>query len=330
MFLDVVKPKHTYNIVHSKVFKEQGFLETIDYSITLRVTDICNLHCHYCHWNEGIKYKTTDIKTLMDNMVTFCKGEDFKNVLIYFHGGEPSTHRDIIDIIKYIRKIFMEVNITPWLEFQTNLTMKTPLLSDIYDNIDLLNMTYHYAELKRRHKLDIFKDNFKWLYDNAKKISNFDVMLEDLELTQLEDFHANIEWYLSHNNIKNSEMIYGYYSYDSNNTSAKNVEFYKKHNKTEQLYEIDGETYSTNELFGRGLDCEGMRCDTGKVAVMINGNGDTYLCGAHLTIADDTFTNMLTDKYSIKKLSLLRKTGTICKWDRCAGDFYWKKYPCDT
>lgn len=326
MLSNVVRPKKSYNIIQSKVFKEKGFLEDIDYSITLRVTDICNLHCHYCHWNEGEKYKTTDIKLLMDNMVTFCKGEGFKNVIIYFHGGEPSSHRDIIEILQYIRKKFNDSGITPWLEFQTNLTMKVDLLDEIYDNVDLLNMTYHYAELKRRHKLEIFKRNFQWLVDNEKNISNFDVMLEDLELNELIKFHNNIEWYLGYNNIKNSEMIYGYYNYDSTSTSNKNVEFYRKHNKTEQLYEIDGTEYTTNELFARGLDCEGLRCDTGKVGVMINGNGDTYLCGAHLTVADSIYTNVIKDKVALKKLSLLCKTGTTCKWDRCAGDFYWKKY----
>jgi hypothetical protein len=39
-------------------------------------------------------------------------------------------------------------------------------------------------------------------------------------------------------------------------------------------------------------------------------------------IDNGIFTRLLTDKLAIAKLSILRRAGTICRWDYCGGDFY--------
>ena len=136
-------------------------------------------------------------------------------------------------------------------------------------------------------------------------------------------------------------MVYAYIDFeeDSNryNNSIKQQEFklysklYKKYNKNEQQYQIDGTVYGTNELFLKKLNCKGMSCIAGVKHLVVNGDGNLFVCNTNMTnwLNDrngEVFTNLVKDQAAVAKLRLLQKIGfTTCRWEECSSDFYFSK-----
>ena len=308
---------------------------TVNYSVTFRITEACDLACSYCHWNGGRHYDYNSIITSIDRLFDFFQKQKFQSVVFYYHGGEATRHSRVVDILKHIKDKSTETGVIAYNEMQTNLTIKPEKLKEILPYCDLFNTTFHYLELKKRgYKLDAFDTNFKMLMEMGVEIHNLDIMLENLPADCMEDFRTRIELYTSYEKILNSEMIYGF-GYNNEDYNEKTLElhydFYKKFNKTDQLYKIDGKVYTTNEMFKNGLDCTGWWCGAGTESITINGDGNVYNCGIHMTNfikqhPETPFTNLVTDPLAVNKMSLLFKTGTRCRWDYCGGDFYLEKH----
>jgi MoaA/NifB/PqqE/SkfB family radical SAM enzyme len=321
-----IEPKESYQIISINSPDDIH----IDYSVTFRITEACDLKCSYCHWYGGNNYKFEDVISTIDKLFEFFIKERMSSVLFYYHGGEPTRHRRVLDILKYIKSKSEDTGITAYNEMQTNLTLKPELLNDILPYCDSFNVSFHYLELtKRGNKLEVFNNNFDDLVKRNTKIHNFDIMLENVPEENLADFYKYIKKYLTYENISNSEMIYGFCHYKYNEETAKqHLEFYEKYNKTEQRYLIDGVEYNTNDLFKKGVNCVGWHCAAGTDSITINGNGDVFNCGIHMTnylrecIPETPYTNLITEKVALTKLSILYKTGTLCRWDYCGGDFY--------
>lgn len=321
-----VKPLQSYEIVE---VNNNGGKDT-DYSITFRITEACDLHCSYCHWREGKHYKIADIIASIDKLFEFFQKQKFKAVVFYYHGGEPTRHPNVIQVLKHIKDRSAETGIIAYNEMQTNLTCKEEVLLGMLPYCDLFNITFHYLELKARpYKLEAFNRNYQLLRDNNVEIHNLDLMLEYVPEDQVEEFHGLMEGYLSYDKIINSEMVYRFgYNYNYNKeTAEQHKAFYDKHNKTDQKYLIDGKTYTTNDLFRLGLDCTGWHCDAGKQSITINGDGNVFNCGIQMTnyikgFSTDRYTNLVEDHLAVIKMAVLFQSGTMCRWDYCGGDFY--------
>lgn len=324
-----IKPKKYYKIINANLVP----VKETSYHVTFRISEACDLACSYCDWHGGKHYKYEDIIGSIDAMFEFFKKESIKTVIFYYHGGEATRHPKIINIMKHVHQRGEEYNITAYNELQTNLTLSISKIKHILENVDILDITFHYIELtKRRYKLESFIRNFNYIQKENININSLDIMLEKIEGADLEEFRNYVLGFLDYSNITHSEMIYGFgYDFDHNDETATiHYEFYKKHNKSEQQYEIDGNVYSTNELFQRGADFTGWHCDTGIKNIYVNGDGNVYQCGIAMTnnlhgISNGIFTNLLNDKLALTKMSILRKSGTMCRWDYCGGDFYLPK-----
>lgn len=329
-----IRPKDSYEITQTN----QAGGKDVDYSVTFRITEACDLHCSYCHWNGGKHYEYESIITSIDRLFEFFQKQKFRAVVFYYHGGEATRHKRIVDILKHIKARSAATGIIAYNEMQTNLTLKPERLKEILPLCDLLNITFHYLELKNRaHKLDAFMGNFKLLTDMGADIHNFDVMLEYVPEQHLHEFRHLVEHFLTYSKILNSEMIYGFgYNQEEYNkkTEEQHYEFYKRYNKTDQQYTIDGVVYTTNEMFKNGLDCTGWWCGAGLESVFVNGDGNVFNCGIHMTnnvnnvqaYHDPAYTNLVTDPLAVSKLSILQKMGTRCRWNYCGGDFYLEKH----
>lgn len=324
MLVGKIKPKHHYikqNVNGSVILNGNDI--SSDYYITFRINNKCNLSCEYCHWYDGDNFKLNDIKETIDNILLFGVKKNFKVMTFYFHGGEPSFHPNVIEILEYIRIKEKESNIRLIIEFQTNLSLSN--YKEISSIVDFFDVSYHYLELKKKNKLKIFENNLYAL--DKSKLLNLDIMLENIEdETELNVFYDNVKKYIELP-FQNSEMIYGFFNYKFNEkTKRTHIEFYKKYNKTQQTYLIDDLVYNTNDLFEKGLNCKDMLCEVGKKNIIINGNGDIYMCGAETTdfknYSINPFSNIRTEKDAINKLIIKSKSGTICKWDYCGGEFY--------
>ena len=311
-----------------------------DFFVTLRITEACDLKCNYCHWHSGKHYEFDDIIKTIDNLFIFFQKQKFKNVNFYYHGGEPTRHPRCIDILKYIHQKGQETGINAYNEMQTNLTIGEDKLREMIPYCDQFNVSFHYLELKVKNKLKNFKHNYEVLKELGVELHTLDIMMENVERGHRyhnekivdidpDEFYELVVDFLKYDKIVNSEMIYGFCHYVySEDVAKKHMEFYKKYNKTEQKYDIDGKIYTTNDLFKLGVDARGWNCAAGQESITINGDGNVFHCGIHMTnyIRESTdelpYTNLVYDEKAITKLSILYKTGTICKWDYCGGDFY--------
>lgn len=332
----LIKPQRHYEILETQ--KSGG--KNVDYQITFRVTEACDLKCNYCHWHSGRHYLFDDIIRSIDVLFDFFVKQKYKSVLFYYHGGEATRHPKIVDILKYIHEKGEQTGITAYNEMQTNLTIGEEKLKNILEHCDLFNVSYHYLDLKRLNKLEAFDRNWELLKRNNIQLHNFDIMLENVERTHLfhngkmieiipEEFYSKIVEYLTYENIINSEMIYGFchYKYPPE-VEKKHLDFYKKYNKNEQKYLIDDVEYTTNDLFKLGVDTRGWKCKAGVSSITVNGDGNVFHCGIQMTNfvknrADEkSYTNLVHDKQAVIKMIVLSKTGTICRWNYCGGDFY--------
>jgi len=303
-----------------------------DYHVTFRMNDKCNLSCEYCRWYDGDNYKHP-METL-DALFAFFSMMGYKNVTLYFHGGEATIHPKILDTLTHIRRLESEYNIKTYVEYQTNLAYSLDTLRNILPYIDMLSISYHYIDLVRTDNHDIFVDNFNYLKENGIQIERFDIMLENVEDDQIQTFYNNILWFLGYKGIVDSEMIHGFCKYSKNPiTKQKHIDFYNKYNKTEQKYRVDGVEYNTNDLFEQGLNCEGCRCNAGTNDIMLNADGNVFACGVEMTYwrmgckdSIKPITNILTDVNHKRTLKMRTMMKTICRYDYCGGDFYIQKW----
>jgi len=338
-----IKPQRSYNVLGGL---DQGGID-YDYMVTFRITEACDLKCNYCHWHSGKHYAYEDIIATIDNLFVFFQKQNFKSVLFYYHGGEPTRHPRCLDILKYIHQKGTETDINAYNEMQTNLTINEDKLRAMLPYCDQFNASFHYLELKRLNKLKNFDHNWGVIKELGIPIHNMDIMMENVEMGAFrinskgeridiipEEFYSSVVRYLEYDKIQNCEMIYGFCHYVyPEDVAEKHMAFYKKHNKTEQQYEIDDKIYTTNDLFKLGIDARGWKCAAGQESITINGDGNVFHCGIHMTnyIRDSQpetpYTNLVKDNLAVTKLSILYKTGTICRWDYCGGDFYLSREP---
>jgi MoaA/NifB/PqqE/SkfB family radical SAM enzyme len=322
-----LKMNHTYEIIDTG----DSNVPT-DYHVTFRLGDKCNLECEYCRWYDGDNYRFP--LECIENIFEFFKEKNFKTVLFYFHGGEAGIHPLLIKSLEKLREKEKETGIRTIIELQTNLSYTLRRLENVYKLIDNISISYHYIELTKKTLHTAFVNNLNWIMDNNKPINRFDVMLDDVPFDELDAFYARVKGWLEYPGIVDSEMIHSFCHYEKNPvTKRKHIEFYNAHNKTEQLYKVDGKQYSTNDLFAEGLNCKGQLCDAGSKFMVLNADGNVFTCGIEMTFYRmecgqpvKPITNVVTDPNYMKILNIRYKTKIRCKYDYCGGDFYIPKY----
>ena len=133
-------------------------MEIIEYHIT----DRCNLNCksciHFCPLCK--KSKDKNIYEIKYDFLLLKKIEDGFNE-IHIFGGEPFLHNDLIEICKYVRKLFPD----KYIQIITNGTI---YISDDYINI--------FKELNIRILISIypFINDWKNYYTNLINMVEFD------------------------------------------------------------------------------------------------------------------------------------------------------------
>lgn len=74
----------------------------------IEVTDKCNMCCNTCYASSG-KGKDKDLKTIKKMIDFAADAEGGRGEVIQVSGGEPTLHKDIIEIIEYAREKFQYV-----------------------------------------------------------------------------------------------------------------------------------------------------------------------------------------------------------------------------
>jgi len=322
-------------VIPTKSFELRSTNETAlhyDMDITFRITEACDLKCKYCmYWHHGKHYSRENILGSIDKLFEFFVASEMTSVLFYYHGGEPTKHPNILEILQYIKDKSKETGVQSYTELNTNFTLDTSKLETLLPYIDRLNISFHYNELiEREYKLANFYKNYELIVDKGLLIHNLDIMLDTVRADRLSDFYERIEEFITYKNIMHTEMIYGFWHYgeESNRKSKEqHLEFHDLHNKDDQQFVIDNISYNTSELFIEGVNCQGWQCDAGRTFMYVNGDGSVFSCGGHMTrfirpeVAEESNTNLMTDENAVKKLLILRRIGTKCRWKYCGGDY---------
>lgn len=304
-----------YNIKADRGGNTQQGVHKFDepyYEFQLRITDYCNYDCEYCHWKYGHHYNIDDIENTITSAIDCI---DHTNFRIYFHGGEPTTHPKCRDVIKFI----FNMNKSVIVELQTNLSVGhgyiQELIDDHKDNKLDINVSYHHKYTKDFKK---FIDKIDMI-DNAGMLGKVDVMLEHDEESK-NDIIDNSKQMLTRPYKNKIEFIHSYIDYRS--TTDMYSDFVNEHAMFHEEYEVtyqDGtiKTHDTNDLYREGISFEGWTCSVGKEYIIINGNGDYFMCCANTL--EKPIGNILDNKALFK---IRANNYTKCKWSCCKGEFY--------
>lgn len=287
------------------------------YEIVLRVTDACNYNCEYCHWNTGPTYKYEDVISSVDMATDILSDYNFR---FYFHGGEPTVHPRLQDILTHVFSV--KDNIT--IELQTNLSKPKPyfehLVSTFADDQLEINATYHPTQVS---DFDDFIDKLDYLHD-CSVLGKVDVML-DHNIDMIGTVLVNSNHILEKPYAPRTEFIHGYIDYENTTNSYKS--FVDSRSMFHERYEVlhHGETipriHDTNDLFMNGINFKGWLCEAGNKYIILNGNGDYFKCAS--STLDAPVGNILTNSTLFK---LHTSNLTKCKWSSCKGEFYLEKY----
>lgn len=281
------------------------------------VTNNCNLKCHYCS-----KYKSEEFYNLdyVNGIVEFINNlSNIKSaVFLKLFGGEPTTHPNILDIIKNINS---KVNV----ELQTNLILDSLLLNEIIKikNINAFNISLHYGLVDR----NIFFKNLNLLLKHSSKYK-YNILLN---LMYEKDYHKLIDKdYQIYNQL--SKAFYNFnvgislvYHNINGEYDEATVDWvnntYKKFKQSDRHINIiyNDDTMEQSSFYyikGMGYNkCKGMKCSCLKNNIYIDSNGDIYPCQTYFRYLNKKYGNILFDKDILNKL--INEEYVICEASEC-------------
>ncbi len=283
------------------------------------VTNNCNLKCHYCS-----KYKSEEFYNLdyVNGIVEFINNlSNIKSaVFLKLFGGEPTTHPNILDIIKNINS---KVNV----ELQTNLILDSLLLNEIIKikNINAFNISLHYGLVDR----NIFFKNLNLLLKHSSKYK-YNILLN---LMYEKDYHKLIDKdYQIYNQLSKAKAFYNFnvgislvYHNINGEYDEATVDWvnntYKKFKQSDRHINIiyNDDTMEQSSFYyikGMGYNkCKGMKCSCLKNNIYIDSNGDIYPCQSYFRDLKRKYGNILQDNNILDKL--INEEYIICEADTC-------------
>jgi len=156
---------------NKKKIKKGSFLPT---SLTILVTDKCNLNCVYCSVKPNTIKKVIDLNIAnkaVDLIIKNGKRKKEKKVFFTFSGGEPTLPwESFVNIVDYIKTESKKNNIKSEIRVNTNGVMSKKQAKWIMDNINSIILSLDgYPEIHNKQRpLKNSKDSFKIVYNNLK------------------------------------------------------------------------------------------------------------------------------------------------------------------
>lgn len=273
----------------------------------------CNLKCDYCVSHSNTEYTLVENRNTLLNIFRLFKEKNHGT--LYIVGGEPSFHRNFLEMMKYIG-ILKKTIFPAKIELQTNLSLPK-VYKEVINIVDYFSVSLHFIELKRKNRLKTFDNNFRLV---KNKIYNLDIMLEHGTEQEMQEEKEYIKHLYSLNpKFNSSEMIYAYYGGYDNKITEEFKDFYEKYSKTKNQYF----GLSTNELFAKKPNFKGYYCEAQANYYSILGNGEVYSCAGH-------YNEGLNGRKSLGNINIgFRKFVTdkpcICDYSDCCGAYYFHR-----
>lgn len=189
---------------------QDRFKREINY-LRISLTDKCNLRCRYCVTDNAIPEKSDSEILTIPQIVDVVKACAAKGVTkIRLTGGEPLLRKDLISLIKTIRKIngISEIALT------TNATILAPIASDLVNagltsiniSLDTLNPE-KYRYITRNGNINDVMQGIKEIQQYRIPVKINTVVIKgfnDDELLDIKDFCESHEF--KHQTIKAYEL----------------------------------------------------------------------------------------------------------------------------
>lgn len=324
----MIKVTNHYKIIDKR--KQLLSDAKVSYEIVYRITNKCFFKCEYCKWCSFDHYPTNLCLKSIETLVKVLHSIGKDKLLVYFHGGEPLYHPDFKEILSYI----LTLKEIQYIVIATNGVMIDDDLIDLSINSRkvVFSVTFHYNELKRHNLLNVFVNNASKLYDN-KLLDTLEIMCESFD----KEFKSYIS--LFEDTFKGINITYTYAMCHYGKNKALYETYKHCFHKNPIHFQIDDKLYDHSQLFYYGLNCYGLQCDALRKIIYLEGNGDTFVCGIHMTNyirktncytkegTNEPLCNVLTDASKLRAhLLLYSKVGYKCRWEYCGGDFEVPKY----
>ncbi len=202
-------------------------------NVTVAVTHKCNIRCEMCYFKNELSNKKEMSLSLFKKVIDEIKR--YKPCVI-LSGGEPFTHKNIIEMMEYAKKANLPVQIftNGTLVDENNAKRLTSLNLD-YINFTLLgNPNQHDIISNTRKTFEKFYANLKYFAENRK---NTKVIL-NYTITPLN--YKNLDYALELGNLLGLDGIrYQHYNFLLSNEIKKN---------NETMKEMFNQVSSTNEI----------------------------------------------------------------------------------
>lgn len=247
---------------------------------SLRITELCNRDCKYCHYHSGTNYKTDDIIKILDKLLIFSKDV---TPLFYFHGGEPTVHNDIDIILEYIKIKRPDAII----EFQTNFDNPEKVI-ELLPYIDRLNLSFHFPDL-------ILDEKLRYLKQVKPKLNTIDLIY----IPGFDKTFKKLRVLFNAMKIKN-EITYSFFH-------AENYE----DNIKELGIKLTEDELIKNKYFRGEVKVSNLLCDTSNYSI-INGDGEIFKCSYALTV-NKSYGNILKNNNALKNTM----TKALCPFEYC-------------
>ena len=295
-------------------------------TIQMYISRLCNYSCPYCtHRDNTEKYKTFDeYIQMMDDIYEQVKDKDL--IDFSFFGGEPTIVPNFNKIIDHILSNYPNTYVTITSNGSQPLSWWKTL--EKWKNRIHCFMSYQHNSTKN---LNEFMEKMRWLYDQ-KYLYYLAVMLENEKEEEIKDVikifledpklskkltYASIDFNFNEK-YREIESLFG-------NLNYKNV-------LNEQEYALkveltnDETIYFNDHMIFKTLNLHHFKyfkCLVGKEHILLDSNGDIYMCLSHILSDKKPLGNMFKDKSKIRELA--NSNGQICIFDECVSELWIKK-----
>jgi MoaA/NifB/PqqE/SkfB family radical SAM enzyme len=136
-----------------------------NYYITYR----CNAFCNFCHFADHEKFKNTQLAKLDEFKSNVKQIAELGVKFIDLTGGEPLLHKDIVEMVKYTKKLKMQTSIT------TNGLLYHKYAKELAGNVNLLHFSLDSPDEEEHNKIrgiDCYKAVFKSI-ELAKSLGEY-------------------------------------------------------------------------------------------------------------------------------------------------------------
>jgi len=220
-----------------------------------RVTNRCNLNCHYCFEFDSEAKKHGELFTIDIPVLINTLHKTNKTFKISFVGGEPFLVPNIVEVCSKITQ-------RHYIAFNTNLTSAN--IKEFTDKIDPDRVIYilaslHIKELEKRHLLNKYIDHFLLCKEKGFVIDAVEIAHPSL-LSQAEQY----KYFFRRHKIN---IVFTHYIGDYNGKK------YPESYTTEELSIFDLKQENIERHNQAGKDC-----NAGYNVAVVCQNGDVFPC----------------------------------------------------